>query len=223
MEHTAETNGVRLAGSEGRLWRCLGAGKTRHWDEDLVTMQTADKYGLYDQLVDLPETLTGEILNGQLHAQPRPAPKHLHATSRLDRTVGRGYGDGEGGPGGWWILIEPEIHFVRDIEVAVPDLAGWKRERMASLPETAYFEIAPDWVCEVLSPSTASKDREIKLPLYARYGVSYAWLVDPEARTLEAFELKGRAWTESGRYAAGDRVAVAPFDAITLDLADLWA
>jgi Uma2 family endonuclease len=118
---------------------------------------------------------------------------------------------------------EPEIHFVRDIEVAVPDLAGWKRERMASLPETAYFEIAPDWVCEILSPSTASKDREIKMPLYARYGVSHAWLVDPEARTLEAFELQGRSWTESGRYAADDRVAVAPFDAITLDLADLWA
>ena len=189
--------------------------------ESMAIKQTAGRYGLYDQLTDLPETLTGEILNGQLHAQPRPAPKHLHATSRLDRTIGRGYGDGDGGPGGWWILIEPEIHFVRDIEVAVPDLAGWRRERMASLPETAYFEIAPDWICEVLSPSTASKDREIKMPLYARYAVSYAWLVDPEARTLEAFELRSGAWTEIARFAAADRVSVAPFDAITLDLADL--
>jgi Uma2 family endonuclease len=137
--------------------------------------------------------------------------------------VRRRDGDGDGGPGGWWILIEPEIHFVRDIAVAVPDLAGWKRERMASLPETAYIEIAPDWVCEILSPSTASKDREIKIPLYGRYGVCCAWLVDPEAHTLEAFELQGGAWTESGRYAAGDRVAVAPFGAITLDLADIWA
>ena len=185
-------------------------------------MQTADRHSLYDQLVDLPETLTGEILNGQLHAHPRPAPRHLHATSRLDRTIGRGYGDEEGGPGGWWILIEPEIHLVRDLEVAVPDLAGWKRERMASLPETAYFELAPDWVCEVLSPSTASKDREIKMPLYARYGVSYAWLVDPEARTLEAFELQDGAWAEIGRFAKDDRVAVAPFNAIALELAGLW-
>ena len=188
-----------------------------------MTMQTADNFGLYDYLVHLPETLTGEILNGQLHAQPRPAPKHLHAASRLDRTIGRSYGDGDDGPGGWWILIEPEIHFVRDIEVAVPDLAGWKRKRMASLPETAYFEIAPDWVCEILSPSTASKDREIKMPLYARFGVCHAWLVDPEAHTLEAFELQGGAWTGSGRFTARDRVAIPPFDAITLDLEELWA
>jgi len=186
-------------------------------------MQEADRYGLYDQLLELPETLTGEILNGQLHAQPRPAPKHLHTTSRLDRTIGRRYGDGDGGPGGWWILVEPEIHFVRGMEVVVPDLAGWKRVRMASLPATAYFEVAPDWVCEVLSPSTASKDRAIKMPLYARYGVSYAWLVDPEAHTLEAFELQRGAWIESGRFAARDRCAVSPFDAITLNLADLWA
>jgi len=115
-----------------------------------------DKYGLYDQLVDLPETLTGELLNGQLHAHHTPAPKHLHATARLDRAIGRGCGDGDDGPGGWWILIEPEIRFVRDIEVAVPDLAGWERERMALLTETAYFEIAPDWVREILSPPTAS-------------------------------------------------------------------
>ncbi len=186
-------------------------------------MQTADEYSLYDRLVDLPETLTGEILNGQLHARPRPAPRHLHATARLDRTIGRGYGDGDSGPGGWWILVEPEIHLVRDVEVAVPDLAGWRRDRMASLPETAYLDIAPDWICEVPSPSTASKDREIKMPLYARHGVSHAWLVDPDARTLEAFELRGGAWSESGRFAARDRVALAPFDAITLDLTDLWA
>jgi Uma2 family endonuclease len=119
----------------------------------MVFMQTADTYRIYDQLVALPETLTGEILNGQLHAQPRPAPKHLHAASRPNRTIGRGYGDGDGGPGGWWILMEPEIHFVPEIEAAVPDLAGWRRERMAALPETPYFEIPPDWICEVLSPS----------------------------------------------------------------------
>ena len=186
-------------------------------------MQRPDRHSPYEQLLDLPETLTGEILRGQLHAEPRPGPRHLHAASRLDRTIGRGYGDGEGGPGGWWNLVEPEIHFLREFEVVVPDLAGWKRANMMSLPAGAYFEIAPDWICEVLSPSTASKDRGLKMPLYARYGVSYAWLVDPEARTLEAFELQGGAWSEIGRFSGNDECVVAPFDAMTVDLATLWA
>lgn len=119
---------------------------------------------LYERLAALPEGLTGEILNGQLHTQPRPSGPHCRTSVRLDRTIGRGYDDGADGPGGWWILIEPEVHFVRDQEVAVPDLAGWRRERMPSIPEGHRFEVVPDWVCEILSPSTASKDREIKLP-----------------------------------------------------------
>jgi Uma2 family endonuclease len=187
------------------------------------TMQNAEtKRSLYEQLVDLPETLTGELLNGQLHTQPRPTPRHLHAVSRLDRTIGRGYGDGVDGPGGWWILIEPEIHFVSDTEVAVPDLAGWRRDRLPSLPETAYFEIAPDWVCEILSPSTASKDREIKMPLYARHGVSHVWIVDPRAHSLEAFELRDDAWSLIQAFADDDSVAVAPFTELTIELAEFW-
>lgn len=112
---------------------------------------------------------------------------------------------------------------MRDIEVGVPDLAGWKRERMASLPQTAYFKMAPDWVCETLWRATAGKDREIELPLYARYGMTYAWLVDPEGRSIEAIELQRNVWTESRRYADSDRVAISPFDAITLESVDLWA
>ena len=120
-------------------------------------------------------------------------------------------------------MIEPEIHFVRDVEVAVPDLAGWKRERMPNPPEGHRVEVVPDWVCEILSPSTASKDREIKMPIYAHYGVAYTWLVDPLARTLEAYELRGGMWAELGRFAGADQVAVAPFEAVTLALADLWS
>ena len=186
-------------------------------------MLTAPRRSLYDQLVALPGTMTGEILNGQVHAQPRPAWPHARATARLDRTIGRGYDDGVNGPGGWWIVIEPEIHFVRDVEVAVPDLAGWKRERMPNPPEGHRVEVVPDWVCEILSPSTASKDREIKMPIYAHYGVAYTWLVDPLARTLEAYELRGGMWAELGRFAGADQVAVAPFEAVTLALADLWS
>ncbi len=184
-------------------------------------MQPAENYSLYDQLMALPETLTGEILNGQLHTQPRPSGPHGRATACLDRTIGRGYDDGEGGPGGWWIFIEPELHFVRDLEVVVPDLAGWRRERMPAIPQGHRFEIVPDWVCEILSPSTASKDRDINMPIYAHYGVRHAWLVDPGIRTLQAFELRDGSWTEIGSYAGNDSVSVAPFDALTIRLRGL--
>ncbi len=185
-------------------------------------MQLAEKYSLYEQLLVLPETLTGEILNGQLHTQPRPSGPHGRTTARLDRTIGRGYDDGEGGPGGWWIFIEPELHFVRDVEVVVPDLAGWRRGRMPEIPQGHRFEVVPDWVCEILSPSTASKDREIKMPIYAHYGVLHAWLVDPGARTLEAFELRDGSWVEIGRYSGNATVSVAPFAAVPIRLDGLW-
>jgi Uma2 family endonuclease len=177
---------------------------------------------LYEQLQALPEGLTGEILDGQLHTQPRPSGPHGRASSTLEDAIFGPYDRGRGGPGGWWIFIEPEIHFVRDLEVAVPDLAGWRRERMTGIPEDHRFEVVPDWVCEILSKSSASKDREIKMPIYAKYGVTYAWLVDPIARTLEAYALKAGAWREIGRCADDDQVTLAPFDAVTLPLADLW-
>jgi Uma2 family endonuclease len=140
-------------------------------------MQPAFKQTLYEQLEALPEGLTGEILKGQLHTQPRPTAPHLRVESTLGSKVHRRYDEGDGGPGGWWILVEPELHFVRDTEVLVPDIAGWRRERMPSLPDGHRFEVVPDWVCEIPSPSTESKDREIKMPTYAHYGVAHAWLV----------------------------------------------
>ena len=139
-------------------------------------MDPARKPTLYAQLEALPERLTGEILNGQLHAQPRPSGPHAIAESSLTAELNLPFQKGRGGPGGWWIVAQPEIHFVRDSEVAVPDVAGWKRERMPVPPQDHRFEVIPDWVCEILSPSTASKDREIKMPLYAHYGVPFAWL-----------------------------------------------
>jgi Uma2 family endonuclease len=142
-------------------------------------MQPAEFYSLYDQLMALPEGLTGEILNGQLHAQPRPAAPHMGVESALQIELGGPFDRGRGGPGGWRILVEPELHFVRDQEVCVPDLAGWRRARLTQLPRDQRFEVVPDWVCEILSPSTESKDRQIKMPIYARYGVGFAWLVDP--------------------------------------------
>ncbi len=177
---------------------------------------------LYEQLEALPEGLTGEILDGQLHTQPRPSGPHGFASSSLGYELFGPFQKGRGGPGGWWIMDEPEVHFIRDTEVAVPDLAGWRRERMPRIPEDHRFEIVPDWICEILSKSSASKDREIKMPTYARYGVAYAWLLDPGARTLEAYALNAGVWRATGRFADNDMVAVAPFEAVTLALEDLW-
>jgi len=178
---------------------------------------------LYAQLQALPERLTGEILNGQLHTQPRPSGPHGYAESMLAGDLVPRFGrDGGSGPGGWWILVEPEVHFIRDQEVAVPDLAGWRRERMPRIPEGHRFEVVPDWVCEILSPATASKDREIKLPLYARHGVAYAWLLDPQRRTLAAYTLEQGAWRLRREAADEAVVRVPPFEALELTLAALW-
>ena len=185
-------------------------------------MQTARQPSLYDQLNVLPEILTGEILNGQLHTQPRPSGPHAIAGSSLGGELVGPFQKGRGGPGGWWIIDEPEVHFVRDIEVAVPDLAGWRRTRLPVIPNGHRFEVVPDWVCEIQSPSTASKDREVKMPIYAHYGVAFAWLLDPKAHSLEAFRLQDGAWVGIGNFAGGRRVSVAPFDAVPFDLADLW-
>jgi Uma2 family endonuclease len=127
-------------------------------------MQLALQPTLYELLEALPEGLTGEILDGQLHTIPRPSGRHGRASTILTTRLFDPYDQGRGGPGGWWIFVEPEVHFVRDREVVVPDLAGWKRQRMPNPPDDQRFEVAPDWVCEILSPSTESKDRKIKRP-----------------------------------------------------------
>jgi len=184
--------------------------------------QAARRPSLYDQLLALPEGLTGEIINGQLRAQPRLAWPHSLAGSRLGADIEGPYGRGRGGPGGWWIIDEPEVHFILDQEVMVPDIAGWRRERMPSPPQGHKIQVVPDWVCEIFSPSTKSTDREEKMPLYAHYGVRFAWLVDPKTLTLEAYELVDARWTPLGFFRDDDAVSVAPFDAIVIHLADLW-
>jgi Uma2 family endonuclease len=117
-------------------------------------------------------------------------------------------------------MDEPELHLGRD--VLVPDLAGWKRSRLPMVPREAFFSLAPDWVCEVLSPSTAALDRVRKKPVYAREGVEYVWFVDPVGRTLESFHLQEGRWVELGSWSGSDLVRAAPFDAIELELQALW-
>ena len=178
---------------------------------------------LYEQLEALPDGLTGELIDGQLYTQPRPSGAHVVTVTSLADELVSPFQKGRGGPGGWWIAAEPELHFIHNIEVDVPDLAGWRRSRLPRIPKDHRFTVVPDWVCEVLSPSTASKDRDVKMPIYAQFGVAYAWLIDPRAHTLEAYALEGGAWREIGRYAGGACVSVAPFEAVTIQLEDLWA
>jgi Uma2 family endonuclease len=185
-------------------------------------MHARTRPSLYEQLEALPEGLTGEILDGQLHTQPRPSWPHALAGSALGGELVGPFQKGRGGPGGWWIIDQPELHLIYDAEVDVPDLAGWRRERMPRPPRGHRLTVVPDWVCEILSKSTESKDRGIKMPIYARFGVAYAWLINPVQRTLEAYALRDGAWQEIGRFAGNDRVSVPPFDAIAIDLSDLW-
>jgi len=174
----------------------------------------------YQDVLDAPPNMVAEVIDGTLHMQPRPAAMHARASSILGMEVGSTFDRGRGGPGGWWIIDEPELHLGDDI--VVPDLAGWRRETMPEYPDTAYFDIAPDWVCEVLSPSTRRIDLGDKRDIYAREGVSHLWFVDPDARTLEAFELREGQWVLLATLADEDPVSLPPFDAITFPLDALW-
>ena len=175
----------------------------------------------YQDVLDAPAHQVAEIVDGTLHTHPRPAPAHTLASSALGNDLGNPFQFGRGGPGGWWILDEPELHLGEDI--LVPDLAGWRRERMEALPDTPYFPLAPDWVCEVLSASTRRVDLQEKRPVYAREGVGYLWLVEPTDRTLEAFELRNGEWVLIACAKDDEPVGIRPFDAITFSLGDLWA
>ena len=174
----------------------------------------------YQDVLDAPAHLVAEIIDGTLHTHPRPASRHARASSVLDRKIGAPFDNDPDGPGGWWIIFEPELHL--DDEIVVPDLAGWRRERMPEYPDTAYFTLAPDWACEVLSPSTRKVDLVEKRPLYAREGVAHLWLIEPSDRTLEAFELHDGQWVLIASAKDDEPVSVRPFDAITFSLGDLW-
>jgi len=174
----------------------------------------------YADLEVLPTNLVGEIIHGVLHAHPRPAPRHGVAAGGLGTELGSSYGSGRGGLGSWIFIPEPELHL--GPHVVVPDIAGWKRERLTPFPETAYIETPPDWLCEVLSPSTQAIDRTDKLAVYAEYGVRHCWYVDPLARTLEVLALTGGKWLLAAAYKDDAPVCAPPFEAHTFALDVLW-
>ena len=178
----------------------------------------------YKDLLDVPDTMIAEILDCELVVSPRPSGINTLAASSLTMEIGSPFHHGKGGgPGGWWILGEPELEFDSGVDHIVPDLAGWRRERMPKIPSDHRFKIIPDWVCEIVSPSSRRRNRVKKFNLYARYGVLFYWLIEPESKTLEAFELVGGRWQLVGAYEVDEKVRVKPFDAIELDLSLLWA
>ena len=174
----------------------------------------------YQDVLNAPPHKVAEVISGTLHTHPKPAARHALASSILGGSLVNPFSRGSGGPGGRWIIDEPELHLGEDI--VVPDLAGWRRETMPEYPDAAYFTIAPDWTCEVLSPSTRRLDQSEKRDLYAREGVLHLWFVDPDAWTLEAFELRERQWLLLATLAGDVPVSLPPFDAITFPLDALW-
>jgi Uma2 family endonuclease len=181
----------------------------------------AKRPATYEDLLQVPENLVAELVDGELYTSPRPASPHGRAASILGGRLIASFDDGgSGGPGGWWILDEPELHFGDD--VLVPDIAGWRRERMPVLPNTPAFELPPDWVCEVISPSSRAHDRIRKMPVYARNEVAYAWLIDPLDQTLEVFRLDRGVWGAIASHQGEDTVRAEPFAEIEIPLSSLW-
>jgi Uma2 family endonuclease len=189
------------------------------WTGSIPVERQGLKRATYEDVLNAPENKVAEILDGELFLSPRPAPRHSVACSEINGALVP-FGEGHDGPGGWRILFEPELHF--GDHVLVPDLGGWRRERMPAIPDTAFFSVAPDWVCEVLSPSTERIDRGRKLRIYAGAGVGHAWLVNPVERTLEVLRLRDGTWTIVAVCTGSDIVRVEPFDAIELPLRRLW-
>jgi Uma2 family endonuclease len=182
----------------------------------------AKRRASYEDILKAPPHKVAEIIDGDLILSPRPAGPHAAATA-LGEELGPPFKRGRGGPGGWIILDEPELHLGPD--VLVPDLGGWRRETMNTIPNEPYFTIRPDWVCEVLSPSTERLDRGDKLARYARAGVAHAWLVNPLQRTLEVARLsieKPQQWLTLGVFRDDAKVRAEPFEVFELDLAVLW-
>jgi Uma2 family endonuclease len=181
----------------------------------------AQKTATYEDVLNAPEHMVAQVIDGELILHPRPAALHATASSALSEELGPPFKRGRGGPGGWMLLFEPELHLASDI--LVPDLAGWRRERLPEVPDAPFFTLAPDWACEVLSPSTHRIDRIRKTRIYARESVRHVWLVDPRELLVEVLRLDGETYRIVASASGDDKVRLEPFDAIELDVAILWA
>lgn len=184
--------------------------------------ETARRLLTWEDLVQTPDDgRTYEVIHGGLEAMPLPRPAHSLVQVNISGELWGPFHKGRGGPGGWWILIAPGVRLATH-EIVAPDLVGWRRERLPRLPEERPIDVRPDWVCEVLSPSHLRRDRVVKADLYQQTGIPHLWLVDPEERLLEAFELRQGAWVRLGAWGDDARVRIPPFDAVELDVGSLF-
>ncbi len=183
----------------------------------------AERRATYQDVLDAPANVVAEVIDGRLYTHARPRVRHSRAASRLGGRLGPPFDEGTGGPGGWILLDEPELHLGPEPDILVPDLAGWRRETLPELPDDLFIAVRPDWVCEVLSPSTEDVDRAEKLPVYAREGVGHVWLLDPAVRTLEVLRLDGESYRIVHVWRADERATAEPFGALELPLDVLWA
>lgn len=178
------------------------------------------KTATYADIEALPPNVVGEILFGTLVTHPRPAKRHATAALNLGAAIAPPFGFGTGGPGGWIFATEPELHL--GAHVVVPDIAGWRREKLVGREEGAFFDEVPDWVCEILSPATEVYDRGDKRRIYADFGVDFLWLLDPRSRVLEVFQRQNKSWLLTHSFNGRAQVSAPPFDAISFSLGLLW-
>jgi Uma2 family endonuclease len=186
-----------------------------------MTQVTTQEPATYADLEALPDHLTGELFEGTLYVSPKPAGPHILAVSTLAAILSNYFQRAkDGGPGGWWILQDLELHLWRS--VLAPDIAGWRKTKMPKVPQDHRFDIAPDWVCEGISPSSRRVDRKIKPPIYHRAQVGHLWLLDAAARTLEVWRYGQEGWIVVSEYGDNDLVRAEPFEAVEIDLLELW-
>jgi Uma2 family endonuclease len=187
---------------------------------ELLMTEPAKERATYNDLYTIPENMIGEIIGGDLIVSPQPSPRHSNTAFTLSGILGPPYRFGQGGPGGWIILAEVEVMLGEHL--LVPDFSGWRKKRFPGLPEVNYLSVSPDWICEILSPSTMRTDRIRKMPIYAHFGVKHLWLIDPVAKTLEVYALESGRWLVLGLYGENDLVRAEPFQDIEIDLGNLW-
>jgi len=185
--------------------------------------KTSKKLATYEDLRRVSESERAEILAGEIVVSPAPLPRHSKAQGATRRFIGGPFDDdhGRGGPGGWWIFVEVDVA-LGPHDIVRPDLSGWRRERLPRPGGERPIHVVPDWVCEVLSRSTAGRDRVAKRALYAKSDIGHYWLIDPEARVLEALELQGGVWIERGVYDDTSTARIPPFDDVELEVGRLF-
>jgi Uma2 family endonuclease len=186
-------------------------------------MGAGSKRATYDDLLALPEGTRAEVIAGRLESGPSPLPEHSRALGSLSELIGGPYDrrHGRGGPGGWWILGEVDVRLTPH-DIVVPDVSGWRRERLPEPWGRRPIDVVPDWLCEILSPSNAAHDRVTKATLYAEHGVRFYWMIDPAERVLEAFRLVDGLWMRIGSYDGSAVARIAPFEDVELELALLF-